>query len=79
VSLDSEGRVTAVEQDAGVEQPVSESRLTEGRLSFKSTGEDGEITQYEMKLTGGGRAELRILGAPPGMKPFVLRRMATVP
>ncbi len=57
----------------GDPSPVLKARVSGKTLSFEEH-EGDEAIRFEMKITGEGRAELKILDAPMVMKPIAFTR-----
>jgi hypothetical protein len=53
----------------GSPAPILNAKLKGDTLTFQEDA-DGEVIQFEMKLVGEGRAELKILDAPVLIKPI---------
>ncbi len=53
----------------GTPAPIINAKLHGDTLTFQEK-EEGEVIQFEMKLVGDGRAELKILDAPVLIKPI---------
>ena len=66
-TADHNGKIIGVDTEAAAESPLSDVKVENGKLLFKSP--DGE---YEMSLTGRKQAQLKIAGAP--VQPFALTR-----
>lgn len=77
VSTDDDGNVTDAEP-AGKDAPIHDLKVDGDRLTFvESTASDSDVEpdKCEMKLTGEGVAEFRLLDDPDvKLKPIVLRR-----
>jgi hypothetical protein len=77
VSTDDEGNVTDAEP-AGKDSPIQDLKVEGERLTFvepQPGDSDAKPDKCEMKLTGGGVAEFRLLDDPDvKMKPLVLHR-----
>jgi len=53
--------------------PMLKPKLEGDLLTFESKDDD-EVLKFEMKLTGDGQAELRILDAPVAIKPIRFKK-----
>ena len=77
VSTDDDGNVTDAEP-AGKDSPIHDLKVDGDRLTFvESKGSDSDVEpdKCEMKLTGEGVAEFRLLDDPDAkLNPIVLRR-----
>jgi len=71
------GELTDVKAPGGDDDPISEAKLTNGRLLITSY----EDVQFEMKLTGANQAQLQVVippevaGTVPPVKPWKLERL----
>jgi hypothetical protein len=71
IHVDANGDLEEPESTSsgGTPAPILNAKLQGDTLTFQEEG-DGEVIKFEMKLLGGGRAELKILDAPVLIKPI---------
>ena len=75
ITVDDQGDLTEAEASPeGKESDVMHARIEGERLTFE-TDDDGELTKFEMRITGSGKAELRFVGQPVKIKPIRLDRV----
>jgi hypothetical protein len=79
ITVNDQGDITDAEpstpEPSGHELPILNPKVRDNTLSFDWKEDDEEATQFEMKITGEGEAELRLLnteGHP--IKPIRLKR-----
>jgi LssY C-terminus len=79
IQLDKNGELTSAEQKDGQDR-ISDSAVTGNVLRFTSRDQGSEdTTSFELTLTGGDHAQLRLLKAPPDSaapKPWSLERLS---
>ena len=75
IHMDEEGNLLEVGQVEDREAPIFFARAEGDKLEFDFQDDDDEVMHFELKVTAGDKAELRIVDQHvPNMKPFPLRR-----
>jgi hypothetical protein len=78
ITVNDDGDITDAQQSepepSGKELPILNPRIEDGKLSFDWKDTDDDTSKFELKITGEGEAELRLIGAGDHIKPIVLRR-----
>jgi hypothetical protein len=79
VTVNDEGDITEAEpstpEPSGKDLPILNPKVRDYTLSFDWKEDDEEATQFEMKITGEGEAELRLLNTEGHrIKPIRLKR-----
>jgi hypothetical protein len=74
VHVNGDGEIEEVNGSVENEEKVIEAKVDGRKLRFKTTQDNGDVMEYEMRLTGDG-AELVILSADIEVKPWPLRRV----
>ena len=78
-TVNDEGEITEAEpstpEPSGKDLPILNPKVRDNTLSFDWKEDDEEATQFEMKITGEGEAELRLLNTEGHLiKPIRLKR-----
>jgi hypothetical protein len=79
ITANDDGEITDARpsdpEPSGKELPILNPKIEDGRLSFDWKDTDDETSKFELKITGEGEAELRLIGAGDHpIKPITLRR-----
>lgn len=79
ITVNDEGDITDAEpstpEPSGKDLPILNPKVRDNTLSFVWKEDDEEATQFEMKITGKGEAELRLLNTEGhALKPIRLKR-----
>ena len=71
IDVGPDGEVNEVTSEAEEEKKIIDPQMREDTLSFKVKDGD-ETNTLDFKLLGGGKAQLKMVGGPPNIKPFKL-------
>lgn len=74
ISVNGAGQLISVQEGENDEYDLFDIRIADGKLRFRTRGEDGELALYEMKLTPNGKATLTIIVEGVAIQPLVLTR-----
>ncbi len=79
ISVNEDGDITDAQpsdpEPSGKELPILNPKIAGGKLSFDWKDTDDETSKFDLKITGEGDAELRLIGeSEHPIKPIVLRR-----
>ena len=79
ITVNDDGDITDAQpsdpEPAGKELPILNPKIEDGKLSFDWKDTDDDTSKFELKITGEGEAELRLIGAGDHpIKPVLLRR-----
>jgi len=78
ITVNDDGDITdgqpSAPEPSGKELPIMNPKIEDGKLSFDWKDSDDDTSKFELKITGEGEAELRLVGAGDHIKPIVLRR-----
>lgn len=76
ITVNDDGDITDAQPSdpklSGKELPILNPKIKDGKLSFDWKDSDDETSKFELKITGEGEAELRMIDYP--IKPITLRR-----
>ena len=78
ITVNDDGDITKAQpsepEPSGKELPILNPKIDDRKLSFDWKDSDDDTSKFELKITGEGEAELRLISAGDHIKPIVLRR-----
>ncbi len=74
IEVNAAGKLIAVQEGESDDYTLMDLKLVEGKLTFRTRDDDGDVTSFEMKLNPDGKAVLSIQVEGVAIQPLVLVR-----